>query len=127
MAACSPGPCPSITGCFVAGRGWEDTDHTPQDSEYFGGGGGWHLENFFEAMDEENEWYLDTAKETLYLIPNASDTAQAGGAPTEDYVAVLLETLISINGSKATPVRDITIQGITFRDAADSESSTHYS
>ena len=114
-------------GGWQGGRGWEDTDHTPQDSEYFGGGGGWHLENFFEAMDEENEWYLDTAKETLYLIPNASDTAQAGGAPTEDYVAVLLETLISINGSKAAPVRDITVQGITFRDAADSESSTDYS
>ena len=37
----------------------------------------------------------------------------------ETYVAVVLETLISINGSKALPVKDVTVQGITFRDAAD--------
>ena len=41
-------------GGWQGGRGWEDTDHTPQTNEYFGGGGGWHLENFWEAMDEEN-------------------------------------------------------------------------
>lgn len=81
-----------------------------------GGGGSWHIENFFEAMDEENEWYLDKDKATLYLIPNAS---HSGAAPSEDYVAVVLETLISINGTKAAPVRDIVVQGITFRDAAD--------
>jgi hypothetical protein len=43
-------------GGWQGGRGWEDTDHTPQNESYFGGGGGWHIENFFEAMDEENEW-----------------------------------------------------------------------
>jgi len=32
---------------------------------------------------------------------------------------VLLETLISINGTKAEPVKGVTVQGITFRDAAD--------
>jgi hypothetical protein len=37
----------------------------------------------------------------------------------EKYVAVLLETLVSINGTKAAPVKDVTVQGITFRDAAD--------
>ena len=51
----------------------------------------------------------------LDLIPNATD----GGPPTAQYVAVVLETLISINGTKAAPVTDITVQGITFRDAAD--------
>ena len=65
-------------------------------------------------MDQENEWFLDAAKETLYLIPNAT-----AGPPAEQYVAVVLETLISVNGTKAAPVKDITIQGITFRDAAD--------
>lgn len=33
---------------------------------------------------------------------------------------MLLETLISINGTKAAPVKDVTVQGVTFRDAADS-------
>ena len=32
---------------------------------------------------------------------------------------MVLETLISINGTKEAPVRDVTVQGITFRDAAD--------
>jgi hypothetical protein len=65
----------------------------------------------------ENEWFYDEAKQTLYLIPNATATGSA--PPTEDYVAVVLETLISINGTKASPVKDITVQGISFRDAAD--------
>ena len=53
-----------------------------------------------------------------YLIPN-STAADGGAAPAEEYIAVVLETLISINGTKAQPVKDITISGITFRDAAD--------
>ena len=101
-------------GGWQGGRGWEDTDHSPQSSPYFGGGGAWHIENFFEALDEENEWFLDAEEQTLYLIPNATDMA-----PAEEYIAVMLETLISINGTKAQPVKDITISGITFRDAAD--------
>jgi hypothetical protein len=68
---------------------------------------------------QENEWFYDPAKETLYLIPNATSATEEAAAPTEDYVAVLLQTLISINGTKASPVKDITVQGITFRDAAD--------
>ena len=55
-------------GGWQGGRGWEDTDHTPQTAEYFGGGGGWHIENFFEALDEANEWFLDTQKQTLHVL-----------------------------------------------------------
>ena len=72
-------------------------------------------------MLQENEWFYDPAKETLYLIPNATSgsATEEAAAPTEDYVAVLLQTLVSINGTKASPVKDITVQGITFRDGAD--------
>eukprot|EP01043_Picozoa_sp_COSAG02_P029998 COSAG02_NODE_1894_length_10475_cov_10.204125_10_plen_98_part_00 len=62
--------------------------------------------------------FYDTEKSTLYLIPNAT-AAEAEKPPAGDYIAVLLETLISINGTKDMPVKDVTIQGITFRDAAD--------
>ena len=109
-------------GGWQGGRGWEDTDHTPQTDPFFGGGGGWHLENFFEAMDEANEWFLDQDKQTLYLIPNSTagdDDAGNAAPPSSEYVAVVLETLISINGTQAQPVKNITLQGITFRDAAD--------
>jgi hypothetical protein len=102
-------------GGWQGGRGWEDTDHTPQNETYFGGGGGWHIENFFEALDQPNEWFVDQSRNKLYLIPNSTD----GAAPREEYVAVTLETLISINGTKDAPVKGITVQGITFRDAAD--------
>jgi hypothetical protein len=66
-----------------------------------------------------NEWFFDSSTAggpTLYLIPNATE-----GPPAEDVelVAVQLETLISIKGSKANPVTDVSISGITFRDAAD--------
>ena len=90
-------------GGWQGGRGWEDTDHTAQNETFFGGGGGWHIENFFEALDQENEWFLDEGKQTLYLIPNSTSgesSAAAAAAPSGDYVAVLLETLISINGTK---------------------------
>ena len=36
-------------GGWQGGRGWEDTDHTPRNSTYFGGGGGWYIENVWEA------------------------------------------------------------------------------
>ena len=92
---------------------------------------------------------LRTEEGKLYLIPNATlpdgaaaddvsrhDIAgiwvaflsrcqryrcrQEAPPPTDEtYVAVLLETLISINGTKAEPVKGVTVQGITFRDAAD--------
>ena len=76
------------------------------------------VENFWEALDQPNEWFYDEDLETLYLIPNAT----AGGdkhAPTETYVAVLLDTLVSINSTAESPVTDVTVQGILFRDAAD--------
>ena len=105
-------------GGWQGGRGWEDTDHTPRNSTYFGGGGGWHIENVWEAMDQPNEWFYDAAKQTLFLIPNAttasdddqdSDIGGGTGAPAGEYVAVVLQTLISINGTKAAPVKDITV------------------
>ena len=98
--------------------------HTPRTL------GKWMIENFWEALDEPNEWFYDEEKETLYLIPNATDpgvhpdpvaTVGSGSehAPNQTYVAVLLDTLISINSTASSPVRDILVQGILFRDAAD--------
>jgi len=86
------------------------------------------IENVFEALDYPNEWFFNATTQQLYLIPNATVPDHAAGvrhaashAPPADttLVAVLLETLISINGTKADPVKGVTVQGITFRDAAD--------
>ena len=46
-------------------------------------------------------------------------TGSAAPGADLEFVAVQLETLISINGTMQRPVKDIVVQGITFRDAAD--------
>jgi len=108
-----------VKGGWQGGRGWQVNDSVIHDPEgqYFVGANKWMIENVFEALDEPNEWFFDTKERKLYLIPN---TTTAGPPPADmQYVAVVLETLISINGTKAMPVRNVTVQGITFRDAAD--------
>ena len=109
-------------GGWQGGRGWQVGNTTvmahvdkPGDGyPSYLQGGGWMIENVWEALDTVNEWFFDEKQSKLYLIPNGT----ASGPPTLDYVAVQLETLISINGTKAVPVKNITVQGITFRDAA---------
>ena len=64
------------------------------------------IENVFEALDYPNEWFYNASTQQLYLIPNATVPDHAAGvhAPPADttLVAVLLETLISINGTVAS-------------------------
>ena len=113
-------------GGWQGGRGWQikNASHIddPMATDYLVASK-WMIENVIEALDAPNEWFFDEAAGKLLLIPNSTDPDMlvAGGPPPSDekYVAVVLETLISINGTKAAPVKDITVQGITFRDAAD--------
>ena len=106
-----------VKGGWQGGRGWQVNGSAinETDGNYLLAGK-WMIENVFEALDIENEWFYDKSEQKLYLIPNG--TAAAPPADVQ-YVAVQLETLISINGTKAAPVTNITVQGITFRDAAD--------
>ena len=63
----------------------------------------WMIENVIEALDALNEWFFDEAAGKL-TIPNSTDPdmlSLAGRLLDEKYVAVVLETLISINGTKA--------------------------
>lgn len=122
-------------GGWQGGRGWQVNGSAINDTttEVYLLASKWMIENVFEALDIPNEWFHDPATGKLYLIPNASLPDPESGIPPStkpppadtSYVAVLLETLISINGTRACaacplePARDITIQGITFRDAAD--------
>lgn len=69
------------------------------------------LENAYELIDLENEWYLDTAKNTLYF------KAPAGMTMSEtEVVAPQVETLVEVNGgSLDTPVTGLTFQGLSFQ------------
>ena len=71
------------------------------------------VENIFEEMDEEHEWFLDTNSSTLYFIPQEDEDPNQA-----IFIAPVLENLISIFGSHENPVHDIMISGIHFKHTA---------
>jgi len=100
-------------------------DGTP-DSARLVGEGGWQnnrpapmhpkfrfVENLREELDAPGEWYHDLANRTLYYMPEeGEDLARA------TVEAVRLKCLVAHKGSRRKPVRDIRIEGFTFRHAA---------
>ncbi len=71
------------------------------------------VENIFEELDAPGEWYLDSKTSTLYFYP------PAGVDPNNAVVeGVVLRHLVEFRGSRAKPVRNITLDGFTFRHAA---------
>jgi hypothetical protein len=107
-------------GGWQGGRGWQINASAINDPKgNYLLAGKWMIENVWEALDTQNEWFFDAnapGGPTLYLIPNVTSGPPPKGV---ELVAVQLDTLISINGTKAAPVKDVLISGITFRDAAD--------
>ena len=82
--------------------------------------GGWKIENAKELLDVSNEYYFDKDAKKLYLWPNGtSSSSSSPPSPETTLVVVTLETLINMNATKANPIKDITITGLNFRDAAD--------
>jgi hypothetical protein len=71
------------------------------------------VENIFEELDAPGEWFLDSKTSTLYFYPPPGlDLAQA------TVEAVRLRHLVEFRGTGQTPVRFITLRGLTFRHAA---------
>jgi hypothetical protein len=67
------------------------------------------LENALELLDTGGEFYLDEAASKLYYAPRAGeDTA------TADVELPVLETLVIGAGTPASPLHDVTFDGITF-------------
>ena len=73
----------------------------------------YYLENAPEFLDMEMEWIFEdeTGRLTL-LLPEAQDPASL------DIVIPVLDNLITFNGSRESPVRRITFQGLTFSHCA---------
>jgi hypothetical protein len=71
------------------------------------------VENIFEELDAPGEWFLNTKTHTLYFYP--PDGLDLANATIE---AVRLRNLIEFHGSYRTPVRFVTLKGLTFRHAA---------
>lgn len=71
-----------------------------------------YLTNAKELLDAEGEWYLDARASKLYYIPRkGEDMAQA------EVIVPAVETLLKVEGTPDSPVKDVTFEGITFSHA----------
>jgi membrane-associated protease RseP (regulator of RpoE activity) len=71
------------------------------------------VENIFEELDAPGEWFLDSKKSVLYIYPPAGvDLA------TATLEVVRLRHIFEFRGTEQSPVRFISIKGLTFRHAA---------
>jgi hypothetical protein len=71
------------------------------------------VENIFEELDAPGEWFLNQKTHTLYFYPpDGLDLA------TANMEATRLRTLVEFRGSEQSPVRFVSLRGLTFRHAA---------
>jgi len=72
------------------------------------------VENIFEELDAENEWFLDKDTRTLYFYP------PAGINPTtSEFVLASQDELIRLVGTdSSTPVKHVQIRGLQFSHTA---------
>ncbi|MCH5321900.1 MAG: right-handed parallel beta-helix repeat-containing protein, partial [Eubacterium sp.] len=69
----------------------------------------YYIENAYELIDTDNEWYLDESTNTLYFkAPSGLDMRAAS------VIAPRLETLVSVNTSDNSKINNLTFDGITF-------------
>lgn len=76
--------------------------------------GSWFIEGIREELDTGGEFHFDATDSKLYFMPNSTEHR----APEGEFTIPVLQRLVEITGSQETPVRDITISGVGFRDAA---------
>lgn len=71
------------------------------------------VENIFEELDDEQEWFLDTDQSILYFIP------RKGVDPNHlKFEAPILENLITVSGVREQPVHDVQIRDLQFEHTA---------
>lgn len=67
------------------------------------------VENAYELLDSEGEWYLNRSTGYLYYKPRANENIS-----TATIIMPTLETLVSGAGTYATPLHNVQFYGITF-------------
>ncbi len=80
-----------------------------------------YITNAKELIDQPGEWYHDIRQHKLYYMPRDGETEQltkaskskAPGQQPQTVVPVL-ETLVELVGTAEHPVRNISIEGVTF-------------
>lgn len=101
-----------ITGKDASGEvsyegGWQNNRQSGMHQDFR------MVENIFEELDAEGEWYHDATTNTLYYMPAAGLNLK-----TAKVEVVRLRHLIEFQGSEANPVKHITMQGFVVRHAA---------
>lgn len=70
------------------------------------------VENIFEELDSDKEWYLDKTNHKLYVWKGDKDLTAA------KIEVSVLKHLIEIKGSLENPVKNVSISGINFQHAS---------
>ncbi|CAA6690022.1 FIG01093541: hypothetical protein [Lentimonas sp. CC19] len=101
-----------ITGKDAAGEvtyegGWQNNRQMGMHKDFR------MVENIFEELDAEGEWYHDSKANTLYYKPIAGTDLQAATVEV-----VRLRHIVKFQGSENSPVKHITFQGFVVRHAA---------
>jgi len=77
----------------------------------------WYYENAYELLDTPDEFYLDTAADTVYYIPRSGEDISS----CEAYLPQT-ETLVNVKGSDLfSPAQNIVFEGIGFKDTTWNE------
>ena len=70
----------------------------------------YYIENAYELIDEDNEWYLDESDSTLYIkVPEGKDINAS------EVVVPVLDNLITVGTTDGSKIQKLTFEGITFR------------
>ena len=70
----------------------------------------YYIENAYELIDEDNEWYLDEGDSTLYIKVPADKNIN-----TCEVIVPVLEKLVSVGTTDGSKIQKLTFEGITFR------------
>jgi len=74
----------------------------------------WWIENVKEECDSPMEYFYDATEEALYFTFNGTEHPSRN----EEFSLTRTKVIFNISGTMAKPVRNLTIRGITIRDAA---------
>ena len=95
-----------ISKTVMFGRGgWQEARGNPS-------GGSMYVHNIVEELDDANEFFVDADTRTLYFMSNGSMPAR--------FVASQVPCIVSLQGSRQSPVQAVTIRGITFVHTSNS-------
>ena len=70
----------------------------------------YYIENAYELIDTDNEWYLDESTDTVYIkVPESADMN------TASVIAPRLENLVTVKSQNNSKIQNLSFEGITFR------------